>query len=73
MTKKDAIDKIARYVNNKIQFRDNWTLAVNQAEDIMEIVEGLGMLPPRLSFMKQKEMDLIKHDIYLDVHVWEDQ
>lgn len=56
MTKKDAIDKIARYLNNKIQFRDDWTLALKQAEDIMEIVEEIGMLPPRLSFKKQKEV-----------------
>lgn len=46
MKRSEMVEAMARYVNNKIQFRDNWSLALKQAEELLSLVENEGMSPP---------------------------
>lgn len=45
MKRSEAVERFARHINNKIQHRDDWNLALSQAEELLKIAEEF-MLPP---------------------------
>ena len=46
MKRKKMVEEMARFINNKIQFRDDYISALNFGSRLLSIIEENGMKPP---------------------------